>query len=210
MRSWKCRALSVAWAGSVRIGCGACVAPSTGPTRAGSYAAPAPAAEDGAEPRLFVTLGRRSLDDATFWEPVEDQGVLGLLWERPNESGLGWEAGLEGALASEEVLGVDVESSSVEFFGGGRKTWRWKRIRPYIGGGLTFMLVSADIGDGAISESDGAVGLYLRGGAYAELGDRWSLGLDVRRVFGTDVEFSGFVPTDADHDPIALTVGDSF
>lgn len=114
------------------------------------------------------------------------------------------------ALANEDVLGVDIESSSVEFFGGGRKTWRWRRIRPYVARGLTFMLVAVDIGSGAISESDGAVGLYLRGGAYAELGDRWSLGLDLRRVFGTDVEFSGFVPTDADHDQIALTVGYSF
>lgn len=92
-RSWRRPPWGMSWAGWGLVVCAACAAPPTRPTPTAPLVDLAPVAQETAKetakPRLAVTLGRRSLDDATFWEPVEDQGVLGLLWDRPDERGLG-------------------------------------------------------------------------------------------------------------------------
>ena len=81
-------------------------------------------------------------------------------------------------------------------------------VRPYIGGGGTFLSTTTTIRQGFLQaeEDDSVLGAYLHGGIQADLNDVLFLGLDYRRVFADDYEFGGSSLT-ADYDQVSLVIG---
>jgi opacity protein-like surface antigen len=163
---------------------------------------------------LNVLLGKRQLGEDD-WAPVDEPGVLGL--EYANEragSAVGYEIGFSFAAAEEDefVAGLgDVELSSgfFEVYGGLRKTFFADAgVRPYLGLGVTVIAVALEAESGGLSsdDDDASFGGYAHGGLEFRVTDNFRLGLDLRAVFGTDVELFG-VSGDADYEQLALVAG---
>lgn len=161
---------------------------------------------------VTLVLGSRELGDEFFWQPLDEQDNIGIEIDTYTPGSLGFEFGLHLADASESVLGVPLESDTLELNFGGRKTWGQDLggLHPFVGGGAALIVTTIDIGNGFLDDSDGGLGFYLHGGAYYTIGDSFNLGFDYRKLFGTDIEFTGFVPTDVDYDQLSFTVGFSF
>lgn len=157
-----------------------------------------------------LLLGSRTLDDSFFWEPLEDQNMFGLEFDSYIPGGFGYEMGFHVARASESLSGVSFETTTIEFNFGARKTWEVGDFHPYLGGGLSLVATSLEIGSGFIDEADGGLGFYLHGGGYFRIANNLTLGFDYRILRGTEIELDGFVPTDVDYTQLALTVGFSF
>ncbi len=160
-------------------------------------------------------IGGRVLDDEMYWEPLEDQLALGLEIEtRPDSFPLGLEFGLLAGVSQEsdyQNSGVDLVSYIGEFYAGPRLTASLGRsVRPYVGGGVTLMSVTAE-GEAAgpfggtitVDDSDSAVGGYAHGGLQIDVADGFHIGADVRGVFGTDVTLFN---TDGDADYVQVTL----
>ncbi|MEE2939199.1 MAG: hypothetical protein VX460_02320 [Planctomycetota bacterium] len=81
-------------------------------------------------------------------------------------------------------------------------------MRPYIGGGGTFLSTTTTIRQGFLQaeDDDSVLGAYLHGGIQADVNDVLFLGLDYRHVFADDYEFGGSSFT-ADYDQISLVLG---
>jgi hypothetical protein len=85
-------------------------------------------------------------------------------------------------------IDADIESRNVEVDVGVRKTWEFahSNIRPYIGGGLATahgeLELDVDSSLGSFSQDDAAlgVGLWVGGGVYWRLGERFNLGFNLR------------------------------
>jgi len=154
--------------------------------------------------RIWVYLGQRSLDEDD-WAPLEDQPMFGVEFssERPG-SILGWEVGLMGSYTSDDVFGVSLDATTGEIYGGVRKTFLQSTVRPYVGAGLS--AINARLEGGGVSDDDTSLGIYGHGGAIVMLGQSFHLGLDLRGLFGTDVELFG-VSGDADYVQLALVLG---
>jgi len=155
--------------------------------------------------RIWIYLGRRSLDEDD-WSPLEDQATFGLEFsmEAP-DSAIGWEIGLMGSGTSETVLATSVDATTGEFYGGVRKTFmRDTTIQPYFGAGVSF--ITAKLEGGGVSDDDSSLGFYGHGGATAQLGQSFQIGLDLRTLFGTDVNLFG-VDADVDYFQLAIVLG---
>jgi hypothetical protein len=172
--------------------------PGSQSSSAGSQPAASP------EHQFTVYLGQRSLDEDD-WSPVEDQGALQLEYasESP-DAAVGWEVGLGGSSDDDTFGGFDVTGSTAELYGGVRKTFGSGTVRPYVGGGLSF--INAEVEVGSASEDDSSVAMYLHGGVQFLLGDSFALGLDLRALLGSDITIAG-VDGDADYGQAALTLG---
>jgi Outer membrane protein beta-barrel domain len=158
--------------------------------------------------QIKVYLGQRSLDEDD-WSPVEDQAALQLEYshESPDDA-VGWEVGIGGS-ADDDTIDVgfgpqDVTLATGEFYGGVRKSFGAGNVRPYIGGGLSF--INLDVEVDSASEDDSSLGLYLHGGVEFLLGQSFALGVDLRTLFGSEITIAGF-DTDADYAQLALTLG---
>jgi hypothetical protein len=158
----------------------------------------------------FLHVGARSLDDDTFYEPVEDAGVLGFEFvrnlTRGPRAGLGIELGLFLAGNSDDSLGVDVTSAFIEGSLGLRGRLDLGPVQLFAGAGPNFILAAIDIENGP-DEDDSSAGFYAHGGALLRFGDGFGLGLDARAVSGTEIEFDGFSETDADYAQVTLVFG---
>jgi len=153
-------------------------------------------------------IGARVLDDVDFYEPVEDDGVLGFEYVRDfsggsSAAGLGLEFGAFLAGDSDEILGSDIVAAFLEGSVGLRAHLDAGRFQFFAGAGPTFILAAFDIENGP-DDSDTSAGFYVHGGSTFRLDDDIALGLDLRAVAGTDISFSGFVGTDADYGQVSL------
>ena len=156
----------------------------------------------------------------TTGDPVDGQTAVALEIDgRSRRAPVGWEAGV--AYSSDDESGFDpfigafqAEAQFLELYGGVRKTWDTSggRLHPYVAGGLTFLDADVDVevvGMGPASEGDSSLGAYVHGGLTFDI-LRWLLiGVDLRAVLGTDVEFAG-VSADADYMQAAVLLGASF
>lgn len=161
--------------------------------------------------RVGAILGMRSLDE-DIWAPTEEQFVLGAeCVVMSKDSGLGLETSLQYAADSDEVGNVDVTSTTTEFSVGGRLEMTGQSVRPYVGAGLALINaeIEADNGGSTASEDDSSLAGYAHLGVELPFAERWYVGLDVRALFGSDMEFSG-VNGDADYTQFALVIGASF
>lgn len=157
-----------------------------------------------------LLLANRSLDDEFFWTPLEEPSVFGFEYDAYVPGSLGYEFGMHFANASEQIGGIDLESSTFEMNVGGRKTWEKGNLRPYLGAGLALLATNLDIDNGAYDEGDGSIGCYIHGGAYYKLGSSLTIGADYRMLIGTEIDLPGFVTTDVDYDQLAITLGFAF
>jgi hypothetical protein len=183
----------------------ACAAvPSSGiPDQQGSAAEANPRSN-----RVSIYLGQRSLDEDDY-QPVEDQGTIGVEFSQElPDSVIGWEVGLTGSGDGDEILGIDIAAATAELYGGVRKSFGSDSVRPYIGAGLSVISVAVDT-DVSAEEDDGSLGLYAHGGVNFQISPLFSLGVDLRGLFGSDIHLSG-VDTDADYVQFALVAGFAF
>jgi hypothetical protein len=135
-------------------------------------------------------LGVKYLDEDE-WEPVEEQNEFGIKVDFKQQR---WPVSIvidylssigdETALMFDPLLGTlefDIEGETSELNLGVRKIWdQSPHIRPFIGGGISYM--SAEYKGTAlritVSDSDDAVGIWFGGGVYWTLTDHLNIGLE--------------------------------
>ena len=161
--------------------------------------------------RVSFYLGKRSLDD--LFIPVEDQSTFGVGFSKETPgSSVGWEFGFLTSEDDETLLGLDFEASTLEFYGGIHKTFGdpASKVHPFVGGGLSLMMVELDIDlFGFGSDDDDVIGVYIHGGFAFDITETFALGLDYRVFKGPDVELFG-IDGSADYDQLALMASFSF
>lgn len=113
-----------------------------------------------------------------------------------------------GSADDDTISGVDVEAATGELYGGVRKSFGEGTVRPYVGRGLSIIRAAIDV-EGGDEEDDVAPALYLHGGVAFAITPTFGLGLDLRGLFGSDIELNG-VEGDADHGQLAIFLGFSF
>lgn len=157
--------------------------------------------------KLTLFFGERELEEDDY-APVEEQETVGaaLSWE-PAHGGLGGELGVLSSEEEETVLGLDVEGKTLEVFGGVRQNFGSEALRPYLGGGLSW--IESEVESGPLTDDDDSLGLYLHAGIDAWVTPNVSLGVEYRLLLGTDMDVFG-VETDADYEQVGVTLGFSF
>lgn len=155
-------------------------------------------------PRLQLLLGQRSLDEGDY-EPVEDQVALGVeVSQEVPGSAFGWELGLIGSFDEDPVSGIgDVEGRTAELYAGLRKTIAGtsSAVRPYLGGGLS--VIGSSFEAGGVDDEDASIAAYAHAGVELEISPTLAVGLDLRGLFGSDLELFG-LDTDADYTQLAV------
>ena len=146
-----------------------------------------------------VFLGRRSLSDTAFDQAnVEGRPQYGvavsLEFNWPVAIAMDLLSSSEEATNSpttEYSFHVATEVETMELDLGVRKFWG-ERLRPYVGGGLAYIELSAsqtmsgDLGDGVqfslpvVDEDDGSFGYWLNTGFAYLIGKNFNIGVDVR------------------------------
>lgn len=160
------------------------------------------------ENRFSIYLGQRSLDEDDY-DPVEDQATLGFEFSQEKvDSAIGWEIGIMGSGADEEVGATDVEGRTGELYGGVRKSFGHNVVRPYVGAGLAFINSDIEV-SGVGSDDDTSLAGYAHGGVAFAVSEAFLLGLDLRVLFGSDLEIAG-IDTDADYGQLALFMAFGF
>lgn len=168
--------------------------------------------------RLALHLGGRRLDDEGFGS-VDQPGVFAIEFNTVPEPGnIGFEFGLNFGFDSEDAVPafpgstlvgtVDQELSTAELYAGIRAEFGQGQIRPYIGGGGTFLSITRREIQGFqdIEQDDSALGAYVHGGIQADLNENFFIGIDYRHVFGGTYEF-GDTEFDGSYDQLAFTLG---
>jgi opacity protein-like surface antigen len=151
-------------------------------------------------------LGRKTLDKDD-WKPAEEQGEFGVEFDfRQKSWPISIAIDLLGASgegnAFDPLLGnVKFKSKTSEFNLGVRKIWELPSpVRPFIGGGLSFMRAEGEVeipGMGSASESGTGTGIWLGGGVYFTLGEHFNLGFELKysdasvTIAGVDVNAGG-------------------
>ena len=180
------------------------------PARVSRPAAPQPFSAT----HISATLGQRTFED-DGWEPVEDQLAIGLSLElEPEDSWLSLDVAVH--YAEDETSRVvggfgDVELSA--------ETWEFSLgllrevglggfpLRPYLGAGLSLLLVDADVTDaagvGLFSGDDATVAPYVRAGLLFEIYEGGQIGIDVRYLGAGEIDIEGR-NLDADYTQVTL------
>ncbi|HET8945932.1 MAG TPA: outer membrane beta-barrel protein [Candidatus Polarisedimenticolia bacterium] len=167
-----------------------------------------------AEGNMNFVYGQRSLDE-DFWDPTDDQKVLGGTldfggkdWPVHIAAGY-YKSDDEGTLNSFPILGsVDLDAEVSEWSLGIHKVWKAGIVRPYVGGGVSFVSTDAKVTSnlGNVSDDDDTTGIYVQGGVFWRLGEWFNLGFDARLLEGTDVTLFD-MDGDADYWQIGALVG---
>jgi hypothetical protein len=136
------------------------------------------------------------------WEPVEDQGVLGLEYvhEAPG-SAVGIEAAFFASEKNEDDAFVppaglfDFRMRTAELSFGVHKelSSEYRGVHPYVGGGLSLLRAELRGEQGGLEEEeDGdSTGAYVHGGVEFDASPVLYLGIDLRVRGGTDVDLLG-------------------
>ena len=162
---------------------------------------------------LSFYLGARGLDEE-YWDPTEKQGVFGVEFSRQGaDDFLGFELGIMGSTDTADVGTFDVRGSVLEIYGGLRKNFDMPvtGLRPYVGGGLAIVAAEAEASIGPFTDSvdDTSLAGYLHGGIVYVFDFGFQLGVDVRTLFGSELDI-GPVVADADYEQVALVLGLAF
>ena len=166
--------------------------------------------------RFQAHIGVRELTDDGLWAPVEDQTHFGVSWSGSDDGApIAWDVGFS---YSEDdgsrLVGGDVitaRGSILELDVGALAVHDAWRVQPYVGAGVSLLRAEADVrfaGD-QVEDSDTTFGVYARAGLMIPFHGGEVVGIDVRRVFGADVELGGS-DGDADGTIFALTFGYGF
>ena len=113
-----------------------------------------------------------------------------------------------GSADSGDILGVDVDATTLEVYGGVHKSFDTaSAARPYVGGGIAY--INGDFEALGIAEDDGSPAGYVHGGVVFDVSEAFFIGLDARFLFGSDITLFGF-GTDVDYTQFALVFGWAF
>ncbi len=144
-------------------------------------------------------LGWRELKGNAFEAAnLEDHGFIGAEFDfKPIDSILGFEVGIFSSGARDNDTGntnVDLSATTFELGVGPRLTFEAGAFHPYVGSGISLLVVSQErlIGTRIIDEEEEAtVAGYVHGGFYFEIQQHLRLGADVRYVYGADYTLFG-------------------
>jgi len=168
---------------------------------------------DGNPTRMGIAhTALRSLDDDTFYDPVDQPIAFGFEWTDSfpgvDSSNFGYEGAVAFAFDFDEVGVADVSSSFVEGNIGVRGSVDIERLRLFAGGGLAIILADIDVTVAMVTATDNDIGFgpYVHAGAMYFFGSNWSLGFDVRFLTATDLDIGG-ASTDADYVQGGIVVG---
>jgi len=163
-------------------------------------------------------LGGRTLDDKDFWDPGEDQAVIGGTvsfreagW--PISLALGVHFGGAEETIHEFGFSGKWRTAVAELSFGVRKVWDLDKVHPYVGGGIAGVAAGAEleVAGVKVDDHDNSGGGYLEGGIFWRLGRRFNIGVDARSLFGTDIQldFGGpfLADGDANYSQFGLVLG---
>ena len=88
----------------------------------------------------------------------------------------------------------DTTGTVSELSFGVTKVWETKgRVRPFIGGGVSFVKaeMQVDVPTGTATSSDDSIGFWVEGGVYWRLGRHFDLGFFGRALMGTSITLFG-------------------
>lgn len=162
-------------------------------------------------------LGIKTLDDDD-WEPIEEQGEAGISVDFRQQS---WPINLvveylhsasdeEDAVVCDSLgcFNLEAEGETSEVNIGFRKIWDSDHtVRPFLGGGVSFMKAEFTLSalGVEVSASDSGMGFWLGGGVYWTLSDHFNLGLEAK-LSTADVNFEG-IESDAGGFHLGLLAG---
>ena len=127
-------------------------------------------------------LGAKALDE-TDWEPVDEHGEIGFKVDFKQRS---WPVSIAidflFSSGDDTLLGVDFEGETSELNLGVRKIWdQFPHVRPFIGGGISF--ISAEFKGTVlgvpVSDDDAGTGIWFGGGVYWTLAEHFNIGLEL-------------------------------
>lgn len=144
---------------------------------------------------INVFLGTKSLESE--WEAADQQDELGIEVDFRQER---WPVSIAIDLlrGSDDgtSAGIKYESDISEFNIGVRKIWdEFPQMRPFVGGGVSF--IAAEFRKTGTSDHDSATGIWLGGGVYWTLAERFNVGLEAKysdaevTLFDSDIEAGG-------------------
>lgn len=168
---------------------------------------------------LDLQIGSQSLDNTTYWEPLEDLQSFAVQYAYQGANApLGVEFGLSYSSGEEDavVLGIPgtFSASLSELSVGLHKSFltRESLVRPYLGAGVSLLLANAEFDAGAMGSADGdggGVGFYVRGGLPFHV-TRWlRVGVEAKALLGSSLDIEG-AEGDADYTQLAAFVGFAF
>jgi opacity protein-like surface antigen len=195
---------------------------------ASSCATPSAEQRAAAERRFDVLLGMRlssdALPDVPDYDDLDQAAAFGLEFAYQSaDDFVGFEVGFASALAQDEELrqdpggalyDLDLELFSTELYGGAVKTFGiGEPFRPYIGLGLALVALEGEVSSavlgGSDTQSDYSPAGYLHGGALFDVSPCLALGLDLRWLFGTQLELDD-LEVDGDYLQAAFVLGFHF
>lgn len=154
---------------------------------------------------LTLHLGRRALSDDAY-EPVDEQGAIGVeLVHGVPHATFAWEVGIAASRSEETAAGVEVEGKTLEAYSGLHRAFGLGRVRPYLGAGLALVRTEIEAA-GAGSDDGGSAALYAHGGVDVRLSQSFFVGVDLRWLFGSSIQYAAF-RTDGDYAQVALRLG---
>lgn len=165
--------------------------------------------------QLSLIAGGRDFTDDEIFGRVDDEVVLGIEYSHEIRDGFGLEVGTLGSLSTNGGVSgdVDVTGAAAEFFGGARYTHSFDESpwHPYVGAGVTMIIAGVDNDEGGqvADDQDLSIGGYVRAGVMYDVTEVVTVGVDLRSVFGTDLELET-VSGDADYNQLALVLGFRF
>lgn len=157
---------------------------------------PADAQEETWTGNINVFLGAKALDEED-WAPAENQGEFGIQVDfRPRNWVVNLAVDYLVGSGDGNLLGVEFESETSELNIGVRKIWEeFPHVRPFIGGGLSF--IRGEFSGFGVSDSDSGTGIWFGGGVYWTLVEHFNIGLDLKystaevTLFGVDANAGG-------------------
>jgi hypothetical protein len=168
----------------------------------------------GIEGNINMLFGQKYLDDDD-WEPVEDQLLLGVMFDiTPAGSPIAFAVDMLATSDEDDFYdGFDfyeVTGSTTEIDLGIRWYTPPSVVRGYIGGGLAVINAEIEVAVNGYeaSEDDTAVGYFINGGLIVTLMNHLNLGLNAR-YSAADVEIAGY-DTEAGGFALAGVVGYHF
>lgn len=135
-------------------------------------------------------LGAKALEDE--WEPTEEQTEFGVEIDfRQKDWPVNIAIDISGASGEGSIGIFDYESRTSELNIGVRKIWdKSPQVRPFIGGGISFISGEFEWSSLGTSEDDSAMGFWVGGGVYWALTEHFNLGLELK-VSSAEITLAG-------------------